>query len=187
VGKSSSCERRAQFLQSALVSAAHGYHPALTLPLAGVAVLFSFAVPRQALGGGVLFVLLMAILFSVPLVAALFIIRGYELEATELLIRRLLWSTRLSLLKLREAWADPTAMKRSLRLFGNDGLFSITGLFWNRRLGRYRAFATAPSNAVVLKLADRIVVVTPERPDDFLAILKLYRPHVRIGEAPPPS
>jgi len=155
-----------------------------TLPLAGVAVLFSFALPRQALGG-VLFVLLMAILFSVPLVAALFIIRGYELEATELLIHRLLWSTQISLLELREAWADPTAMKRSLRLFGNGGLFSITGFFWNRRLGRYRAFATAPSNAVVLKLADRTVVVTPERPDDFLAILKLYRPHVRIGEAPP--
>jgi len=76
-------------------------------------------------------------------------------------------------------------MKGSLRLFGNGGLFSSSGLFWNRRLGRYRAFATDPGNAVVLEFPDRTLVVTPESPSGFLAALKLYRPYARIGEAPP--
>src|SRR5262245_36789177 len=75
----------------------------------------------------------------------LFMVRGYELEGGELLVRRPLWSTRLPLASLRSAYADPQAMKRSWRLFGNGGMLSITGLYRNKALGNYRAWANDPS------------------------------------------
>ena len=105
--------------------------------------------------------------------SALFVIRGYEFDSTELRIQRLLWVTTIPLGGLERAWYDPTSLFRSLRLFGNGGLFSISGLFWNRNLGRYRAFATHPKRAVVLDFGNRKVVVTPEDPERFLKELRL--------------
>lgn len=108
--------------------------------------------------------------------SALFIVRGYELDSTELRIQRLVWVTTIPLAGLERAWRDPTSLFRSLRLFGNGGLFSISGLFWNRNLGRYRAFATHPKRAVVLGLGHRKVVVTPEDPERFLRELRELHP-----------
>jgi hypothetical protein len=102
---------------------------------------------------------------------ALFTVRGYELSAGCLLIRRLLWSTRLSLEGLKDAYADQEAMCRSIRLFGNGGLFSFTGWFWNKRLGSYRAMATDPARAVVLVFPGKTIVVTPDRPAALVGAL----------------
>jgi len=117
--------------------------------------------------------------------AALFTVRGYHLTTSELLVQRLLWATRIPLQDLRGAWADPAAMKGSLRLFGNGGLFAISGVFKNGKLGRYRAFATEPKNSVVLKFAWRTVVVTPDAPQEFLSTLALHSPQARVSAAPP--
>jgi hypothetical protein len=152
-----------------------------TALLLGVAVFFAETFPRGRLGG-LPFAFSLSVLWGVLLGSALFTVRGYDLNASELLVRRLLWPTRIPLQDLRTAWADPAAMKGSIRLFGNGGLFSFTGLFYNRRLGRYRAFATDPSNAVVLKFATRTIVVTPEAPREFLNALSLLCPQVRDGE-----
>jgi hypothetical protein len=150
--------------------------------LAGVGITFVTVFPRD-LAAGLPFSFAMLSIFGTVLGSALFVVRGYELEPNVLLVRRLLWSTRIPLDNLTNAWADPTAMKKSLRLFGNGGLFVFAGLFTNRKLGRYRAFATQPRNSVVLKLSNRTVVVTPDRPRDFLQALPLFCPRVKIGEA----
>jgi hypothetical protein len=152
-----------------------------TAVLLGVAVFFAETFPRGPLGGLPL-AFFMCVLCAVLLGSALFTVRGYDLTASELLVRRLLWPTRIPLQDLRSAWADPAAMKGSIRLFGNGGLFSFTGLFSNRRLGRYRAFVTDPRNAVVLKFGARTIVVTPQVPREFLDALALYCPQVRAGE-----
>jgi hypothetical protein len=101
--------------------------------------------------------------------AALFVIRGYTIDPNELLIRRLLWATRLPLAGLKSAEVMPQAMRGSLRLFGNGGLFSITGLYRNRALGRYRAFVTHLQNTVVLRFQKKTVVISPENPERFVA------------------
>lgn len=147
--------------------------------LAGLGVLFATVFPRDLLGG-VPFLLTICFLLTTLLGSALFIVRGYEVGSGNLLIRRLLWSTDLSLTELQAAWSDPTAMAKSLRLFGNGGLFVFAGLFWNRNLGRYRAFATLPRNAVVLKFQRRTVVVTPENPGEFLEALALSCPQANV-------
>lgn len=151
--------------------------------LGTVGGVFLTVFPREA-AAGLPFAFAMFAIFSSLLGSALFVVRGYELEPNVLLIRRLLWSTRIPLDDLTGAWADQTAMKGSLRLFGNGGLFVFAGLFTNRKLGRYRAFATEPRNAVVLRFAKRTVVVTPDRPLDFLQALPLFCPQVKTGPVP---
>jgi len=119
-------------------------------------------------------------------VSALFVIRGYRLDAAGLHVERLVWADRIPLDALRGAWADHEAMAKSRRLFGNSGLFCIAGLFSNRKLGRYRAFATDAPRAVVLDLAARKIVVTPENPGEFLAALRKLHPAAQIGAKPYP-
>ena len=62
-------------------------------------------------------------------------------------------------------------MARSLRIFGNGGLFSVCGRFRNRELGHYRAFVTDPKNAVVLRFGEQTIVISPEGPKEFVEAL----------------
>jgi hypothetical protein len=100
--------------------------------------------------------------------AAACMVKGYVLTNDEIVVKRLGWSTRFDLRGLRSVSGDNEAMQGSLRLFGNGGLLSYSGYFWNRKIGRYRAFATDPSRAVVMRYADRTVVITPDDPQRFI-------------------
>ena len=102
-------------------------------------------------------------------------IRGYQLSGHTLLIRRLGWEKRMDLIGLTSAEHDSAAMRRSLRLFGNQGFFSVTGLFWNRRLGRYRAYVMDPKRSVVLRFNERVVVVSPDDPERFVTTVRELR------------
>lgn len=108
----------------------------------------------------------------IPLVivfgGALFTIRGYTVTADAILIHRLFWMTRLPLAGLQSAQFDPNAMRCSIRLLGNGGLFSFAGFFRNKPLGIYRAFVTDPRQAVVLRFPARTVVVSPSDPERFV-------------------
>jgi hypothetical protein len=95
-------------------------------------------------------------------------VQGYTLTEDAVIVRRGVGSTRLPLAGLRSVTGDVDAMRGSVRVFGNGGLFAITGRFWNRKLGWYRAFATDPGRAVVLRYADRTVVITPHDPQQFI-------------------
>ena len=114
--------------------------------------------------------------------AALFVVRGYELEGRDLVVQRLLWATRVPIDGLHSAWRDADAMSGSIRIFGNGGLFSITGIFRNRKLGTYRAFVTDRRLSVVLRTrANKSIVVSPERPEAFLATLRTRFPQLAGG------
>ncbi len=114
--------------------------------------------------------------WAVALGALLFVVVGYEVDATELRVRRLLWTTAFHLKGVGHVWQDPEVIKGSLRVFGNGGLFSFSGVFWSKRLGRYRLFATDLKRCVVLSLADRVVVVTPADPDAFIQHIRALFP-----------
>ncbi len=127
-------------------------------------------------GNGSAGVLLVAVIplliwmFTLP-----FMILGYELTDEELRISRLGWKSVFALRSLHSAEYKPYAMARSLRLFGNGGLFCVCGRFRNRELGHYRAFVTDPNNAVVLRFADKTIVISPDRPEEFTAALNLRK------------
>lgn len=97
--------------------------------------------------------------------SGLFWVRGYEVSRDGVVVRRLLWSWQLPLAGLRSAEVDPCAMAGSLRLWGVGGCFSWSGLYWNRRLGRFWAAVTDPEKAVVLRWDRRVVVVSPDVPE----------------------
>ncbi|MEI8341522.1 MAG: PH domain-containing protein [Verrucomicrobiota bacterium] len=104
-------------------------------------------------------------------VCALFTIRGYSITPGEILIHRLLWSTRLPRTGLQSAIFDPSAMCKSIRTCGNGGLYSITGWYWNKTLKSYRAYVTDPKLTVVLRYENRRIVVSPENPEAFVSEL----------------
>ncbi len=104
--------------------------------------------------------------------SSLFIIRGYVITETTLFIQRFLWHSRIDLSELRSFEIDPDAMSGSMRTLGNGGLFCIAGYFRNKKLGKYRAFATDPKLSVVLHFTDRTIVVTPDNPEQFVSALR---------------
>jgi hypothetical protein len=94
-------------------------------------------------------------------------VRGYELGPGELRIRRLWWDTRWPLDAGTRASVRPNAMEGSWRMWGNAGLFGISGHFSGSGLGSYRAFVTDPARTVVLETRKGVVVVSPDRPAEF--------------------
>ncbi|HKE95832.1 MAG TPA: PH domain-containing protein [Povalibacter sp.] len=112
--------------------------------------------------------LLIAVSLVLLLGALPFMVRGYVLTKDAIVVRRLGWRTHLPLADLKSVTGDAEAMRGSLRLLGNGGLFSFSGEFWNRRLGRFRALATDPQRAVVLRYPKRTVVITPHDPQYFI-------------------
>jgi hypothetical protein len=126
----------------------------LTLTLAGLLLgPRESLVWRMAMVGAPLIVLLGSLVFMV---------RGYVLTESSIEILRLGWSTYLPFAGLAAVNGEPHGLRGSLRLFGNGGLFAISGWFWNRRIGRFRVYATDPERAVLLRYRDgKQVVVTP--------------------------
>lgn len=102
----------------------------------------------------------------------LFVVRGYRPTPSALYVRRLLWETRVPLDGLHTARLEPGAPSKVLRVCGNGGLFSFSGWFWSRSLGRFRLFANDLRQPVVLRFADRAVVVHPARPEAFVERLR---------------
>lgn len=101
-------------------------------------------------------------------------VSSYGLSAAALEVRRPLWATTFPLADLVSVAGDSAAFAGALRVFGNGGLFSFTGFFWSRRLGFYRALATDPARAVVLKFRRRTLVITPDDTQRFIVRVRTY-------------
>lgn len=112
---------------------------------------------------------------------AAFSVRGYSVDGETLLVHRLGWTTRFDLSRLTRAEFSPGATAGSMRTFGNGGLFAFVDHFRNAALGPYRAFATDGARTVVLDFATgrgtERIVVTPDRPAEFVAALPYARAH----------
>lgn len=111
----------------------------------------------------------------------LLVVRGYRVDSNELQVERLLTTTRVPLAGLTRVWAEPTVCTGSRRVFGNGGLFSFCGWFYNDRLGRYRLFATDWRTAVVLQFSDRVAVVSPAAPHAFVEHMHRIIPRTHGG------
>ncbi|PTX98713.1 hypothetical protein DB345_03065 [Spartobacteria bacterium LR76] len=100
-----------------------------------------------------------------------FAVRGYTIDGGTLFIHRIGWKTRIPLDDLQSAIADSSLIDGSYRMFGTGGFYSFTGTFSSPKLGRYRAYFTDSSKAVVLTFPKRKIVVSPDRPGEFAAAL----------------
>ncbi len=59
---------------------------------------------------------------------------------------------------------------RGLRLFGNGGLFGVTGIFWNKPYGVFRAYLTSAryQDYVLVDTINKKVLISPENPAAFV-------------------
>lgn len=119
--------------------------------------------------------------FGVLVGCIIFIVDGYTVEPTRLSVQRLLTVTTVPLTGLRRAWIEPAVCKGSVRVFGNGGLYSFSGWFYSKRLGRYRLFATDLRNTIVLQFRDRAIVISPAAPVAFVEHLRHVIPDLQIG------
>lgn len=122
-----------------------------------------------------------AIPLAILAVAARFAVRGYTVTDVSIRVHRPGWSSTLPLDQLESATVSPYAMRRSRRELANGGLFSYTGGFHNAELGSYRAFVTDHARTVVLRFpvraaGDRVVVLSPDNPEAFAALLSRVLP-----------
>ncbi|NVN92786.1 MAG: hypothetical protein HXX11_19620 [Desulfuromonadales bacterium] len=115
---------------------------------------------------------------AILIFSLLYMVTGYAVEGNVLHVERLFWSTHVSLEGLSRVWSDPVVCKGSIRIFGNGGLYSFSGLYRNKALGNYRLFATDFTRATVLVLAQRTVVVTPSSPQVFIDFMRRQFPAI---------
>jgi hypothetical protein len=145
--------------------------PLRLMSAVAVAVALSVALIGLGLGDRQSFVrwLLLAVPLGLVLATLPFMVRGYVLTESHIEVQRLGWNTALPLAGLAEVKGEPDGLRGSVRLFGNGGLFAISGWFWNRRIGRFRAYATDPGRLVLLRYRDGAkVVVTPHDVQHFI-------------------
>jgi hypothetical protein len=113
-----------------------------------------------------------AILIGLPvfflLISFPFSIKGYSLSQDGIVIRRLAGNVQLPLESLAAVEGKAEMFDQSFRLAANRGLFVYSGWFWNSEYKLFRAFVSDPSRAVVLKYADRTVVISPHDPQAFI-------------------
>lgn len=152
-----------------------------TLLIAGLGFVAYYAIPTPSglthyFGLGIALIPMTILIFGF-----LFSVTGYVVDGGDLYIQRLLWRTRLSIDGLSRIWVDPSACKGSMRIFGNGGLFSFTGLYQSPMLGRYRLFATDLTRSVVLVLPKRVIVITPATPQALVDHLHHLFPLAHVG------
>jgi hypothetical protein len=109
-------------------------------------------------------------------------VRGYTITADHLVIHRLIWATRIPLEELQSFDFDQSALRHSIRYFGNGGIFAICGLYRHRRLGIFRAFVTDAGRSVMLRFQSRTILVSPDDPRRF--VKTLLRSTDRLSRAP---
>jgi hypothetical protein len=107
-------------------------------------------------------------------------IRGYTLSGKRLIIHRFGWTHSVDLSNLKSATVDPHAFAGAVKTAGNGGLFSISGRFWSKALGHFRACASDPRLSVVLRFPNWTLLITPEYPDEFADDLQHRIPGCQI-------
>ena len=60
----------------------------------------------------------------------------------------------------------------SLRLWGNGGIFTGTGIFWNKKYGVFRAYVSTGDMSKLLLMETPVskIIITPENPEDFIVL-----------------
>ena len=126
-----------------------------------------------------LFVTLPSILL-LALVAHGYYIRGFTVTPDALVVRRFARDISFPLSQLQSVDIDPTAMRRTCPM-PNGGLFSFGGPGCrNKKLGKYIAYAADFKRCVVLRFANRTVVVTPDSPERFVGAIEDAQPNIRL-------
>lgn len=103
--------------------------------------------------------------------------KGYELDDIELKIDRDMRPITVPLRDITEVFKlEDGLLRRSLRLMGTSGFYGYYGLFWHRKLGKYRAYATRLDGLVGVRTEKTLYALSPGDPEEFIASLSALLP-----------
>jgi thiamine transporter ThiT len=108
----------------------------------------------------------------VCLLAFLFAPRAYSIAPDRLLLHRLIGTKAIPLATIQGARrVERSEADTVINLFGNAGLFGIYGRFYSAQFGLHRWYASRNSDLVALKTGRGVVIISPDRADEFLTRL----------------
>ena len=137
----------------------------------GVTAGFLAAILFACLKGGPAGWFLSAALLLTLFITALFTVRGYQLHEQTLRIQRLFLQTEVDLKNIQSALIDPKAFHKSIKTFGNGGLFSFSGYYWSKRLGKFKCYVTDMKRSVIIDIDGKKWVISPDSPESFVRAL----------------
>ena len=108
----------------------------------------------------------------IPVIAFYYKVTGYQVDSKGVTVKRIGHDFLIPMASIKSTTADAAAMRRSLRTFGNGGLFGFYGRFRNKKYGSYRAFVTSPAHSVVLDVESGVILISPDRPIKFVEKLE---------------
>ena len=143
----------------------------------GTTMLFAAIIVLQRVlftdGGHVTAIMVTLLLLSIYLGIYLFRPTAYEIRSQQVIIHRPLRNKILERVNISKAeLLGPSALRHTIRTFGNGGLFGYYGKFSNAKIGNMTWYATNRANAVLLEMTggDKIVI-TPDNAEAFLNAL----------------
>ena len=95
---------------------------------------------------------------------------GYRLDADGVRVERRAGSVLIPYRQIRGVDRTPRQVV-GVSVFGSQGVFGRFGRFWNMQLGFYRLFVSNRDAVVWLITDDGWVGLSPDRPDEFVALL----------------
>jgi len=99
--------------------------------------------------------------------------RGYAVNDIELVIDRAMRPITIPLREIKEVKPlEDGVLMRSARLMGTSGFYGHYGLFWSKKTGKFRAYATRMDRLVAVRTEKTLFVLSPENPEDFAAALR---------------
>jgi hypothetical protein len=106
--------------------------------------------------------------------------RALSIDGGVLRVERRLRPVEIPLAEIRSVALLPREATRGVaRVGGSSGVFGHYGRFWSRKLGPFRLYATRTTGHVLLDTDGGRFLLTPDRPEAFVAALRSAAPAVR--------
>ena len=133
--------------------------------------LFFTATQTMALAVTILIVICNALILGFTY---LYAPRGYVVDESGITVVRNRAAVHIEFGSIKEvSRIERGRFMKSLRTFGNGGLFGYYGSFRNKELGNFKMYATHGDNGVLIR-TDKYYVITPDRADEFVEVVRSY-------------
>ncbi|MBN3039998.1 MAG: hypothetical protein JW867_02615 [Candidatus Omnitrophica bacterium] len=96
----------------------------------------------------------------------------YEISNAKLIIYSRIRKKEFSGVKRISKLTSPISF--GIRLWGNGGLFAATGIYWNKKYGRFRAYLTSTNqkDIVMVETSQTKIFISPDNPAKFIEFSK---------------
>ena len=93
---------------------------------------------------------------------------SYELSNKTLIVRSRL--SKSEFLPVEKCSKISTSFSFGIKLWGNGGCFAITGIYWNKIYGKFRAYVTSTkaNDLVLLETKNTKIIISPKQPAEFV-------------------